>query len=71
MRKPAYVHIGEIGVAVERITQKVVFCKNESDKRRKLEALITETAPPVIVFVNQKATCESIMKFLTTAGVRY
>lgn len=64
-------HIGEIGVAVDRIKQNVVFCKNETDKRRKLEELISATAPPVIVFVNQKSTCESIMKFLTQAGVRY
>jgi ATP-dependent RNA helicase DDX23/PRP28 len=68
LRKPAYVHIGEIGVAVDRIKQNVVFCKNETDKRRKLEELISATAPPVIVFVNQKSTCESIMKFLTQAG---
>ncbi len=43
----------------------------ESDKRRKLEKLLEEgPEPPIIIFVNQRRTCDSISKSLAKMGYK-
>ncbi len=34
LRRPAYVQVGEIGSAVDRIEQRVVFVKSEAEKKK-------------------------------------
>lgn len=68
LRHPATVVIGEVGKAVDRITQNVIWTRNESDKRNKLEGLLGQTAPPIIIFVNQKKSADFVAKFVSGLG---
>eukprot|EP01122_Echinamoeba_exundans_P000674 TRINITY_DN10598_c0_g1_i1.p1 TRINITY_DN10598_c0_g1~~TRINITY_DN10598_c0_g1_i1.p1 ORF type:complete len:798 (+),score=136.20 TRINITY_DN10598_c0_g1_i1:80-2395(+) len=68
LRHPATVVIGEIGKAVDRITQNVLWVRNEADKRNKLESLLSQTPPPIIIFVNQKKTADFIAKHVSGLG---
>eukprot|EP01120_Amphizonella_sp_Union-15-10_P015330 TRINITY_DN786_c0_g1_i4.p1 TRINITY_DN786_c0_g1~~TRINITY_DN786_c0_g1_i4.p1 ORF type:complete len:811 (+),score=227.65 TRINITY_DN786_c0_g1_i4:64-2496(+) len=71
LRRPAYVYIGEVGQAVDRIKQVVEFVKSESDKKRRIESLLLDgPAPPIIVFMNQKKGCDAISKYLCKLGYR-
>lgn len=69
LRRPAIVYIGSIGKPVDRVKQRV-FYLSESAKRRKLfEILNNENPePPVIVFVNQKRSADTLAKALEEAG---
>lgn len=64
LRRPAYVAIGEIGKTVDRIQQRVEFVHSDGEKRQRLLELVFETDPPIIIFVNQKRTCDSLKKLL-------
>jgi ATP-dependent RNA helicase DDX23/PRP28 len=71
LRRPAYVIIGEIGKAVDRIEQRVEWIKDENDKRRRLVDILTDgPAPPIIIFVNKKVNCDGIAKQLEKLGWR-
>ena len=71
LRRPAYVIIGEVGKAVDRIEQRVEWVKGEEDKRKKLINLLTDgPPPPIIIFVNKKANCDGISKQLEKLGWR-
>ncbi|XP_063926837.1 probable ATP-dependent RNA helicase DDX23 [Zophobas morio] len=69
MRKPATVIIGTAGSAVESVEQQVMFI-SELDKRSKLLEILPECEPPVIVFANQKKTCDYLLKTLDQAGYK-
>jgi len=65
LRRPGVIYIGEAGKAVSLIHQDVYWLHNETDKRRKLEALLRDgPAPPIIIFVNQRKQCDTLAKFL-------
>jgi ATP-dependent RNA helicase DDX23/PRP28 len=68
LRHPATVVIGEVGKAVDRITQNVLWVRNEADKRNKLENLLAQTPPPILIFVNQKKTADFIAKYVGGLG---
>jgi len=69
LRHPAYIAIGEVGKAVDRIQQRIVFVKGEADKKKKLLDVIGNgPEPPIIVFANQKKVCDMIAKFLNQSG---
>eukprot|EP01087_Luapelamoeba_hula_P017529 TRINITY_DN5538_c0_g1_i5.p1 TRINITY_DN5538_c0_g1~~TRINITY_DN5538_c0_g1_i5.p1 ORF type:complete len:496 (+),score=97.07 TRINITY_DN5538_c0_g1_i5:862-2349(+) len=71
LRRPATVTVGEVGHAVERIEQRVEWVKGEADKKRKLvELLYTGIEPPIIVFTNQKKSCDSLAKALDQLGFK-
>jgi ATP-dependent RNA helicase DDX23/PRP28 len=71
LRRPAYVIIGEVGKAVDRIEQRIEWAKDENDKRRRLTELLTEgPPPPIIIFLNKKTTCDSVAKQLEKQGWR-
>jgi ATP-dependent RNA helicase DDX23/PRP28 len=71
LRRPGTIYIGEVGRAVERIKQEAYWTNTESDKRRKLEKLLTDgPPPPIIIFANQRKTCDSIAKFLAKQGYK-
>lgn len=65
LRHPVTVHIGKIA---EPITQAVVFVKGDSDRTGKLQRLLADSQPPIIVFVNQKKTVESLGRVLEKQG---
>lgn len=69
LRRPAIVYIGSIGKPVDRVKQRV-FYLSESAKRRKLLEILTNEnpEPPVIVFVNQKRSADTLAKALEEAG---
>ena len=71
LRRPAYVIIGEIGRAVEKITQVVEWIKEDSQKGKRLVELLNETGKgPIIVFVNKKSIAETLAKLLQRYGWR-
>lgn len=69
LRRPAIVYIGSIGKPVDRVKQRILYL-SESAKRNKLfEILRNENPePPVIVFVNQKRTADTLAKALEELG---
>lgn len=71
LRRPAYVIIGEIGRAVERITQMVEWIRDQNEKGKRLLQLLNETGKgPIIVFVNKKSVAETLAKQLHKFGWR-
>jgi len=65
MRRPATIIIGEVGRAVDRITQTVEFVKNDNEKKRRLEDLLLHgPRPPIIVFANQKKNVDLLCKYI-------
>uniref|UniRef100_A0A8C5IIC7 Helicase ATP-binding domain-containing protein n=1 Tax=Junco hyemalis TaxID=40217 RepID=A0A8C5IIC7_JUNHY len=70
LRRPAVVYIGSAGKPHERVEQKV-FLMSESEKRKKLLAILEQGFdPPIIIFVNQKKGCDVLAKSLEKMGVR-
>jgi len=71
LRRPGTIYIGVVGRAVDRIKQNVIFVKSDHEKKTKLEHLLRDgPKPPVIIFVNQRKTCDSIAKYLNQLGFR-
>eukprot|EP01118_Nematostelium_gracile_P007316 TRINITY_DN2375_c0_g1_i1.p1 TRINITY_DN2375_c0_g1~~TRINITY_DN2375_c0_g1_i1.p1 ORF type:complete len:542 (-),score=178.75 TRINITY_DN2375_c0_g1_i1:160-1785(-) len=70
LRRPAYVIIGEIGKAVDRIQQKVEWVSNEAKLKRLTDVLNDGPPPPIMIFCNQKKTCDVVCKHLERAGWR-
>lgn len=65
LRRPGVIYIGEAGKAVSTIQQDVFWVHNETEKKRKLEALLRDgPAPPIIIFVNQRKTCDMVAKMI-------
>jgi len=72
LRRPAYIYIGELGRAADKIVQKVVFCNTENDKKRHLQSLLESgPAPPIIVFVNRKKQCDFVSSIIDKMGLGY
>eukprot|EP00069_Balaena_mysticetus_P008213 bmy_05801T0 len=68
LRRPAVVYIGSAGKPHERVEQKV-FLMSESEKRKKLLAILEQGFdPPIIIFVNQKKGCDVLAKSLEKMG---
>ena len=71
LRRPAFIAIGEVGKAVDRIEQRVSFAKSESEKKQLLAQCILEgPEPPIIIFANTKKTCDNISKYLDALGFK-
>jgi ATP-dependent RNA helicase DDX23/PRP28 len=62
LRRRIVISVGEVGKAVERIEQRVVFCKGENEKRRQLLSILEEADPLILIFVNQKRTVDEVAK---------
>ncbi|EPQ14643.1 Putative ATP-dependent RNA helicase DDX23 [Myotis brandtii] len=68
LRRPAVVYIGSAGKPHERVEQKV-FLMSESEKRKKLLAILEQGFdPPIIIFLNQKKGCDVLAKSLEKMG---
>ncbi|KAF9438808.1 mRNA splicing protein prp28 [Entomortierella beljakovae] len=72
LRRPAVVTIGTAGQAVETVEQRVEMITDENKKKSRLMDLLkgTQFAPPVIVFVNQKKSCDMLAKLINFSGLR-
>lgn len=69
LRNPVTINVGDVGKAVDRIKQVIEFCKSDNDKRRRLqELLIHGPKPPIIIFMNHKASCDATAKFVEKFG---
>jgi len=63
LRCPSYVSVGDPGSAKKDIEQRIEFI-SPAQKKNRLEMLLRETAPPIIVFVNQKKAADVLSKSL-------
>jgi ATP-dependent RNA helicase DDX23/PRP28 len=77
MLAPAMVTIGTVGQAVDRIVQRVELVTSEAQKRVRLFDILDDTIQnpsqthhPIIIFVNQKDTVDSIVRHLGSRGYR-
>jgi ATP-dependent RNA helicase DDX23/PRP28 len=70
LRRPAVVTIGTAGQAVDRIEQRVELINDDNKKKHRLFSLLGgEFRPPIIVFVNQRRSCDILSKALEDEGV--
>jgi ATP-dependent RNA helicase DDX23/PRP28 len=69
---PISVTVGDFvgGSAKSDITQRIEFSQTESEKRKKLYQVVTETEAPIIVFVNSKRAADQVGNQLDNAGYR-
>ncbi|KAF9931020.1 DEAD (Asp-Glu-Ala-Asp) box polypeptide 23 [Modicella reniformis] len=71
LRRPAVVTIGTAGQAGETVEQRVEMITDENKKKnRLLELLKSQFTPPIIVFVNQKKSCDMLAKMINSCGLR-
>ncbi|KAF9384795.1 mRNA splicing protein prp28 [Podila verticillata] len=71
LRRPAVVTIGTAGQAVETVEQKVEMITDENKKKNRLMDLLKgQYSPPIIVFVNQKKSCDMLAKMINNSGLR-
>ncbi|CCJ31582.1 unnamed protein product [Pneumocystis jirovecii] len=70
LRRPAIVTIGNAGQAVDTVVQIVEMMNTEDKKRRRLEELLNSNDynPPVIIFINQRRSCDALAKSLARIG---
>lgn len=71
LRRPVNVIVGAVGQIVDRIEQRVEMISSEAKKIARMERILQskEFEAPVIVFVNQKKTCDSVAWALEKNGV--
>eukprot|EP00347_Sterkiella_histriomuscorum_P020962 403335789 len=68
LRFPAFISIGEPGGGKKDIEQRIEMM-SESQKRNRLQQLLDKyRAPPILIFVNQRADTEHLSTFLTKVG---
>ncbi|KAI8604459.1 P-loop containing nucleoside triphosphate hydrolase protein [Dissophora ornata] len=71
LRRPAVVTIGTAGQAVETVEQRVEMITDENKKKSRMMDLVKgQFAPPIIVFVNQKKSCDMLAKMINSSGLR-
>ena len=67
--RPCRIQVGDPGrAAAEAISQSVVFCAGEEEKRARLPSLVAQTPPPVVVFANEKRTVDELTRLLARAS---
>jgi len=64
LRRPGVIFIS----FVHLIKQVVVFVKSDQEKKSRLEQLLREGPPPIIIFVNHRKTCDNIAKYINKLG---
>ncbi|KAL9657464.1 hypothetical protein ABK040_016731 [Willaertia magna] len=70
LKKKITVSVGEVGRAVERIEQKVMWIKNDYQRKEKLLEILEFADPPIIVFCNYRKDVDNLAKTLSNAGYR-
>merc|ERR1719234_1916549 len=69
LRCPSYVSIGDPGAGKKDIEQRIEFI-SAAQKKNRLEMLLRNTEPPIIVFVNQKKAADVLAKSLDNANYK-
>ncbi|GAW81372.1 ATP-dependent RNA helicase DDX23 [Plasmodium gonderi] len=69
LRAPAYISIGDPGAGKRSIEQKLEFI-TEGKKKQKLQEILENYEPPIIVFVNQKKVADIIAKSISKMKFR-
>ncbi|ORX40984.1 P-loop containing nucleoside triphosphate hydrolase protein [Kockovaella imperatae] len=71
LRKPATITIGNVGEGVDTVEQRVEFVQSEDKKTKRLQEILRsgEFAPPIIVFVGQKKTADTVVKYVHQGGM--
>jgi ATP-dependent RNA helicase DDX23/PRP28 len=70
MRSPAIVNIGEVGKAVDRVEQRVLWITSENAKRDELSKLLNSFKAPIIVFTNEKKQVDGLVRQVEKLGFR-
>lgn len=71
LRNPAIVNIGNVGQAVDTVEQIVEMISDENRKKNRMLEIISQGyQPPIIVFVNQKKSCDRVAGDLSKGGLR-
>lgn len=68
LRRPIVVTIGEAGKAVGTVEQRIKMTTEERKQNLLLDILNDGWEPPIIVFVNQKKTADSLARVLERMG---
>jgi len=69
LRCPSYISVGDPGAAKKDIEQRIEFI-SAAQKKNRLEMLLREVDPPIIVFVNQKKAADVLCKSLDNANYK-
>lgn len=69
LRKPATVTIGVAGEAVDTVEQRVEFIHGDEKKKARLIEILRSISGPNIVFVNEKAGADGLLRHLRQSGV--
>jgi ATP-dependent RNA helicase DDX23/PRP28 len=71
LRKPVNVTVGQVGQVVDRIEQRVEMVAGETKKLSRIERILNsrEFEKPIMIFANQKKTCDTIAWALGKRGV--
>jgi ATP-dependent RNA helicase DDX23/PRP28 len=70
LRRPAIVNIGNVGEAVDTVEQRVEFVAGEDKRKKRINDILHsgEFEAPMIVFVNNKRSCDSIAADIRKMG---
>eukprot|EP00871_Galdieria_phlegrea_P003224 jgi/Galph1/3902/GphlegSOOS_G2571.1 len=66
LRNPIIVAVGEIGKGAELVQQKVEYVANEAKKKLRFYEIVRDVEPPVLVFLNTKRGCDSLLRAIET-----
>ncbi|KAJ3302873.1 mRNA splicing protein prp28 [Kappamyces sp. JEL0829] len=72
LRRPVNVTVGLVGQVVDRIEQRVEMISDEAKKIARMQKIFSsgEFDAPMIVFVNEKKTCDTVARALESIGYR-
>jgi len=69
LRNPIFISIGDrAGNAAKTVTQQVIWVTSENQKHTQIQSILSNQEPPIIVFCNQKGTCDKVSKWLDSVG---
>ena len=71
LRSPVEIAVGDRrGKASANVEQRVEWVKTDTDKRRRLQELLSSEQPPFIIFCNLKRTCDMVQGIVSGCGLR-
>eukprot|EP00357_Protocruzia_adherens_P017219 CAMPEP_0115033094 /NCGR_PEP_ID=MMETSP0216-20121206/39612_1 /TAXON_ID=223996 /ORGANISM="Protocruzia adherens, Strain Boccale" /LENGTH=740 /DNA_ID=CAMNT_0002411245 /DNA_START=34 /DNA_END=2256 /DNA_ORIENTATION=+ len=69
LKCPSFISVGDPGAGKKDIEQRVVFA-NEKEKKSRLQQIMRESEPPIMVFVNEKKRAEDVARLVEGVGYR-
>ena len=71
LRSPVEIAVGDRrGKASSNVEQRVEWVKTDTDKKRRLQELLSNEQPPFIIFCNLKRTCDQVQGIVSGCGLR-